>query len=266
MSSFQAKITSIVYGSLMVWALSSIAVNNAGAQIKYVYSLDFPLGQKAAYFEWVASVADVLHAPPEIKRIISYENYFGASPHRFIEFEFDDVEAAARYFNRAEVNQVFEDIVNHSLTGRVTVLKLKGEFTKQSRVGELDFPEGTTQHVVLVDDVPWMPCPPTLPTGCEMAVLEGNPQSADLFTVRFRTGAEFVMPPHSHPKEERVTVLQGKMYVAFGVDGTREKAKQFGPGDYYVNARGAVHTVWADEASVIQITGIGPWEAHFVEQ
>jgi quercetin dioxygenase-like cupin family protein len=105
-----------------------------------------------------------------------------------------------------------------------------------------------------------------LPSGCEIAVLEGNPQSPDLFTVRFRLSEEFVMPPHSHPKDERVTVLKGKMSVAFGMDGTRENAKQFVPGDYYVNARGAIHTVWADTLSIIQITGIGPWEAVFVEK
>lgn len=266
MTPFKSNIASMVYGSLVVWALSSIAVNSAVAQIKYVYSLDFPLGQKAAYFEWVESVADALHAPPEIKRIVSYENYFGASPHRFIEFEFDDFEAAARYFDRTEVNKVFEDVVNHGLRGRVTVLKLKGDFTKHSRVGEMIFPQGTPQHVVHSDDVPWGPCAPTLPSGCEMAVLEGSPQSADLFTVRFRLSEEFVMPPHSHPKDERVTVLRGKMFVAFGVDATRQNAKQFGPGDYYVNARGAVHTVWSEAHSIIQITGIGPWEAHFIEQ
>lgn len=134
-----------------------------------------------------------------------------------------------------------------------------------SPVGEMKFPEGTVQHVVHAEDIQWKPTPPNLPPGSEIAVLEGNPQSPDLFTVRFRISEDFVMPPHSHPKDERVTVLKGKVSVAFGIDGTRENAKQFGPGDYYVNARGAIHTVWADTASIIQITGIGPWEAKFVE-
>lgn len=136
---------------------------------------------------------------------------------------------------------------------------------QQSPVGEMKFPEGSVQHAVHEADIQWKPCPPNLPSDCEMAVLEGNPQSADLFTVRFRVGGAFVMPRHSHPKDERVTVLQGRMAVAFGMDGTRENAKEFGPGDYYVNAREAIHTVWADTLSIIQITGIGPWEAKFVE-
>lgn len=136
---------------------------------------------------------------------------------------------------------------------------------RQSPVGEMKFPEGTVQHVVQADNIQWKPCPPNLPAGCEIAVLEGNPQSAGLFTVRFKLGGEFVMPPHSHPKDERVTVLKGKMAVAFGMDGTRENARVFGPGDYYVNSREAIHTVWADTLSIIQITGIGPWQANFVE-
>ena len=135
----------------------------------------------------------------------------------------------------------------------------------QSPVGEFEFPEGTLQHVVVVDAMPWKPCPQNLPSGCEIAVLEGDPRAVGLFTVRFRLSDEFVMPPHSHPRDERVTVLKGRMAVAFGVDGSRQEAVEFGPGDYYVNARGAVHTVWASKASEIQITGIGPWEAHFVD-
>jgi hypothetical protein len=87
-----------------------------------------------------------------------------------------------------------------------------------------------------------------------------------LFTVRFKVDGSFFMPAHWHPKDERVTILQGKAYVAFGEDGTRESAKGFGPGDYYVNAREAIHKVWADDNTIIQITGIGPWEAHFIEE
>lgn len=133
-----------------------------------------------------------------------------------------------------------------------------------SRVGEMEFPDGTVQHAVHAGDIQWQPCPPPLPSGAEMAVLEGNPRSSGLFTVRFKVEAGFVMPPHTHPKAERVTVLKGRMSVAFGMNTSHDSAKQFGPGDYYVNARGAVHTVWADEPSIIQITGIGPWEANFV--
>jgi quercetin dioxygenase-like cupin family protein len=136
----------------------------------------------------------------------------------------------------------------------------------QSGVGDFDFADGVVQHAVPAGEMPWKPCPPNLPSGCEIAVLEGNPRDTGLFTVRFRLSEDFVMPPHTHPRDERVTVLKGQMAVAFGPDGTREAATEFGPGDYYVNARGSVHTVWASKSSEIQITGFGPWEADFVDR
>lgn len=152
-----------------------------------------------------------------------------------------------------------------ALRGTPLVLILCISGCEQSRVGEFDFPEGALQHAVLSEEIVWRPCPPNLPSGCEIAILEGNPQAPELFTVRFRVSDEFVMPPHTHPRDERVTVLKGQLSVAFGIDASREDARQFGPGDYYINARDAVHTVWGDDLSEIQITGIGPWEAHFVE-
>jgi len=135
----------------------------------------------------------------------------------------------------------------------------------QSHIGEFDFADGVVQHAVPADEMSWKACPPNLPSGCEIAVLEGDPRAPGLFTVRFRLSEDFVMPPHTHPKDERVTVLQGQMAVAFGASGTRDDAMEFGPGDYYVNARGAIHTVWASKSSEIQITGVGPWEAHFID-
>lgn len=135
-----------------------------------------------------------------------------------------------------------------------------------AQTGEMKFSNGTVQYVVYADKIQWQPCPPNLPEGCEMAVLEGNPKSNDLYTVRFKLNGDFVMPPHTHPTEERVTILQGKAYVAFGKDATREDAKEFGTGDYYINARNEIHTVWADAGTIIQLTGIGPWEANFIEK
>jgi quercetin dioxygenase-like cupin family protein len=152
------------------------------------------------------------------------------------------------------------------LPGFIMSLIIIGCAQLSAQVGEMKFPEGKVQHVVHAKDIQWKPCPPNLPDGCEMAVLEGNPKSNDLFTVRFKISGEFIMPPHTHPKDERVTVLQGKAYVAFGKGAIRKEAKEFGPGDYYVNARNAIHTVWADASTIIQITGIGPWEANFIEE
>lgn len=96
-------------------------------------------------------------------------------------------------------------------------------------------------------------------------MLEGSPKQANLFTVRIRTDRKFLLSAHTHPKDERVTVLSGKVAVAFGKDAQLKEAKVFGPGDYYVNSRGAVHKVWGLEPATIQITGIGPWQTDFID-
>lgn len=134
-------------------------------------------------------------------------------------------------------------------------------------IGEMQFPGDEVQHVVHANSISWKPCPPGLPAGCEgIAILEGHPKKADLFTVRFKLAKGFKMPAHTHPKDERVTIFSGKMSVAFGESATHDNAASFGPGDYYVNAREAVHVVWADEDTVLQITGIGPWKVNFVNR
>lgn len=127
------------------------------------------------------------------------------------------------------------------------------------------FAPGQLQIVRRAADLPWGPGPAAAPFPCEMAVLEGRPETAGLFTIRLRTEEPWVMPPHSHPRAERVTVIAGRIHVGFGDAVDRGAGQAFTTGDYYVNAPGAVHFVWADEPVEIQITGLGPWEVHPAE-
>jgi hypothetical protein len=130
---------------------------------------------------------------------------------------------------------------------------------------EAALPEGRTQLTAHADEIAWMSCPPTLPAGCEMAVLEGDPKREALFTVRFRIKAELEMKPHWHPRNERVTILEGRVGVGFGDVIDRQRVIWFGPGDYYVNAEEAHHFVLTDGPAELQITGIGPWEVRYLE-
>ena len=99
-------------------------------QVKYVYTIDYPLAQKAAYLSWVVSVAPTLQSFDEVKRILSYDNYFGATPHRFIEFEFDSMAQAARYFQRPEVSQILDAAINHGVNSKIAVLHLRSDYDK----------------------------------------------------------------------------------------------------------------------------------------
>ena len=87
---------------------------NPSRTVKLVFLVDYPLGGKDAYLQWIASVAPSLQAPEEVKRIASYDNLHGASPHRFVEFEFESVEEAHTYLEREAVRAVNTELPNQS--------------------------------------------------------------------------------------------------------------------------------------------------------
>ncbi len=99
--------------------------------IKFVYAIDYPVGQKRAYIEWVRSISEILPAPDEIKRLTSYDNYFSASPHRVVEFEFDSMADAAHYFERKEVSRVLQgELPYHASQVQISVFKRLEDYTK----------------------------------------------------------------------------------------------------------------------------------------
>ena len=101
--------------------------------IKYVYEVDYPLGQKRSYLEWVRSVADALQAPDELKRLASYDNVFSATPHRVIEFTFDSLEDAGRYFGRKEISRILQgELTAHGTNIGIKVLTRLADYSKDT--------------------------------------------------------------------------------------------------------------------------------------
>lgn len=65
--------------------------------VKGILLIDYPLGGKQAYLEWVASVSSAIVTPPQLKATASYDNYYGESPHRLVELEFANQEDSDAY-------------------------------------------------------------------------------------------------------------------------------------------------------------------------
>jgi hypothetical protein len=104
--------------------------------IKWVYEIDYPLGEKRAYLEWVRSIADTLQAPDELQRLVSYDNLFAASPQRVVEFYFDSMEDAGKYFDRKELSPIFQgQLPAHGTNIRITALVLRADYTKDAVAG-----------------------------------------------------------------------------------------------------------------------------------
>ena len=100
-------------------------------KVKTVYLVDYPLGGKAEYLEWIASIAPMLQAPEEVKRIASYDNYYGVSPHRFVEFEFDSYEDANSYQELADVQDVNAELPNRSSRTSVLTFELRSDYVNE---------------------------------------------------------------------------------------------------------------------------------------
>lgn len=118
---------------------------------------------------------------------------------------------------------------------------------------------------VTPDTIVWKDAPPTLPAGSKIAVLEGNPQSHGIFTMRVRIPAGASLPPHMHPRDERVTVLSGAVELGFGIKADRSSTRRYGAGSFYVNPPNVAHYIFFPEETVLQMTGIGPWEIKHVD-
>lgn len=114
--------------------------------------------------------------------------------------------------------------------------------------------------VLQITSITWTDAPPSMPKGTKIAVLEGNPQQPGIFTIRLKVPAGTKLAPHTHPRNERVTVLSGK--VAVTIDG---RTTTFEGGGFYVNPPDTTHSVEFLEESVLQLTCEGPWVVTFSE-
>jgi len=112
--------------------------------------------------------------------------------------------------------------------------------------------------------VEWKAGPAAIPPGAKMAILEGDPTKEGPFVVRFQFPDGYHIPPHTHPKTERVTVISGTMLLAMSENLDRSAAKTLTAGTYGFWPAGMKHTAWSEGETVIQLHGIGPWQINYV--
>src|SRR3954451_9051050 len=65
-------------------------------------------------------------------------------------------------------------------------------------------------------DLKWGSGPASLPPGAKLAVLEGDPAKEGPFVMRLKLPDGYRIPPHEHPKAERITVISGTFNVGMG--------------------------------------------------
>ena len=107
-------------------------------------------------------------------------------------------------------------------------------------------------------DFNWVKAPAAYPAGAEIVVIEGDTTKAAPFTLRFRFPDGYALPPHQHPIDEHVTVMQGTFVVGMGTSGSRDTAVEMPAGSFILIPALTKHYVFTKGVTITQVNGIGP--------
>lgn len=109
----------------------------------------------------------------------------------------------------------------------------------------------------------WGPAPAVFPAGARMAVVDGDPGKAEMFTVRLEMPNRYHIPMHSHPADEQVTVLKGALLVQPG-DTTKAHRMTLRLGKVMMVKANETHAVTARGRTIVQVHGMGPFALNYV--
>lgn len=127
-------------------------------------------------------------------------------------------------------------------------------------------PAAEPEHAALTPaDLKWMPAPPVLPNGVQIAVLSGNPFAEGFSMVRLKIPPHTTFAPHWHPTTESFTVLSGRFFVGMGDKVDKSKAKALPPMSFA--SMPATHHHYAytgSEPVMIDLSFYGPFQIYYV--
>jgi quercetin dioxygenase-like cupin family protein len=102
-------------------------------------------------------------------------------------------------------------------------------------------------------------------SGWQIAIVSGDPdKEGEPFTIRFHGEDGAHVPPHWHPSDENITVLQGAFMVGVGEKYDEQQLKPMNVGSYMTMPKQMRHFARAQGETVIQAHGIGPFKVNWV--
>lgn len=105
---------------------------------------------------------------------------------------------------------------------------------------------------------------PLQPMAGDVEVLFGDPEKpGEPFVMRIRELPGARIPPHSHPVDENITVVQGTWYFGTGERWDSTALNEMGPGAYAFMPAGTTMFGASPEGGVVQVHGIGPFHIHW---
>jgi hypothetical protein len=114
--------------------------------------------------------------------------------------------------------------------------------------------------LLFAGDKPQVQVVPLQPLGEDFVVIHGDAEKVgDPFVMRIRELRGSFIPPHTHPVDEHITVLSGKVCLGTGPEFDRAKLRCLGPGGYAFFPKGTTIFGEAPEPGIVQVHGIGPF-------
>lgn len=105
---------------------------------------------------------------------------------------------------------------------------------------------------------------PLTPMTGDVEILLGHPDSAGRpFVMRIRELPGTVVPPHSHPVDEHITVVSGTWYFGVGEQFDSTALRELPTGAYAFAPAGTTMFAYSPTPAVVQIHGVGPFRIHW---
>lgn len=110
----------------------------------------------------------------------------------------------------------------------------------------------------------WGPAPAVFPAGAKMAVLQGDPSSSEMFTVRLDFPSGYTIAAHNHPTDEHVTVISGTFLVGMGDKFDAAKLTTLPVGGFITAPAKMNHYARAQGHTIVQVSAMGPFSLTYV--
>jgi quercetin dioxygenase-like cupin family protein len=112
--------------------------------------------------------------------------------------------------------------------------------------------------------IKWGPAPAVFPPGAQMAVIQGDPGKSEPFIVRLRFPNGYAIAPHTHPTDEYITVIDGRLKVGMGAAFDEAAMAVLPAGSFATAPALHAHYAKAQGVTTVQINAVGPFALDYV--
>ena len=107
---------------------------------------------------------------------------------------------------------------------------------------------------------------PIRPMTADVEVLYGDPEKEGApFVMRIRELPGTIIPPHKHPVDEHITVVEGTVYFAVSEKFDRAALKEIKAGGYAFIPAGSTMFGHIPDGAIVQVHGTGPFHIYWRE-